>query len=163
MFDVSCHLLKPANMFKHAKSHMHTPPASLLFLPRSPRSEAGGSVYSNGTYTTQRTARTATTYLSFQFSQMSRKTGISSSPLRISTSLAAGGAAEKAAVIFRKHDVNQVRLPDIMLQPIVGMQATCAALGSLLCAVSGQSWTACAERQSVECSLVAWCPCRTTT
>lgn len=34
--------------------------------------------------------------------RMSRKTGISSNPLRLSTSLAAGGAAEKAAVIFRK-------------------------------------------------------------
>eukprot|EP00983_Pelagomonas_calceolata_P089273 1157298-Pelagomonas_calceolata.AAC.20 len=44
---------------------------------------------------------------SFQFSQMSRRTGISSSPLRLSTSLAAGGAAEKAAIIFRNHDVNQ--------------------------------------------------------
>ncbi|GFH10230.1 uncharacterized protein HaLaN_05506 [Haematococcus lacustris] len=44
---------------------------------------------------------------SFQFSQMSRKTGISSSPLHMSFSLAAGGAAEKAAVIFRKHDQNQ--------------------------------------------------------
>jgi hypothetical protein len=39
---------------------------------------------------------------------MSRRTGISSSPLRLSTSLAAGGAAEKAAIIFRNHDVNQV-------------------------------------------------------
>lgn len=75
--------------------------------PRSPRSDAGGSVYSHATYTTNRTNRTNTTYLSFQFSQMSRKTGLSSSPLRISNSLAAGGAAEKAAIIFRKHDVNQ--------------------------------------------------------
>ena len=41
---------------------------------------------------------------------MSRKTGLSTSPgaMRINNSLAAGGAAEKAAVIFRKHDLNQV-------------------------------------------------------
>lgn len=40
---------------------------------------------------------------------MSRRTGISSAPMRLSNSLAAGGAAEKAAIIFRNHDVNQVR------------------------------------------------------
>ncbi|KAL6765633.1 hypothetical protein V8C86DRAFT_2455938 [Haematococcus lacustris] len=73
---------------------------------RSPRSEAG-SMFSHNTQTTSRTGRTGTSYLSFQFSQMSRKTGISSSPLHMSFSLAAGGAAEKAAVIFRKHDQNQ--------------------------------------------------------
>lgn len=28
--------------------------------------------------------------------------------MRLSTSLAAGGSAEKAAIIFRNHDVNQV-------------------------------------------------------
>jgi hypothetical protein len=32
-------------------------------------------VHSHGTYTTTKTARTATSYLSFQYSQMSRKTG----------------------------------------------------------------------------------------
>ena len=44
---------------------------------------------------------------------MSRKTGVSSSPtgtaMRINGSLAGGGAAEKAAVMFRKHDQNQVQ------------------------------------------------------
>ena len=33
---------------------------------RSPRSETGGSQYSHGTYTTSKTQRTNTTYLSFQ-------------------------------------------------------------------------------------------------
>ena len=47
--------------------------------------------------------------------QMSRKTGMSTSlstspgAMRINNSMAAGGAAEKAAIIFRKHDLNQVR------------------------------------------------------
>ncbi len=41
---------------------------------------------------------------------MSRKTGMSSSPatMKINGSLAGGGAAEKAAIMFRKHDQNQV-------------------------------------------------------
>ena len=41
---------------------------------------------------------------------MSRKTGVSTSPaaMKINGSLAGGGAAEKAAVMFRKHDQNQV-------------------------------------------------------
>ncbi|GAX84010.1 hypothetical protein CEUSTIGMA_g11435.t1 [Chlamydomonas eustigma] len=76
---------------------------------RGPRSEAGGSVYSHNTYNTANTQRTAATYLSFQYSQMSRKTAVSTSvgAMKINNSMAAGGAAEKAAVIFRKHDLNQ--------------------------------------------------------
>ena len=70
---------------------------------------------------------------SFQFSQMSRKTGISSSPLRLSTSNAAGGAAEKAAVIFRKHDVNQAsieRLVFVWLRVRIHCEWCCGERGS---------------------------------
>ena len=146
---------------------MGSPTAPIQSLSRSPSpgpvaarvrrrgtmgSEAGGSVYSNNTYNTH---RTAVSCVSFQFSQasghggawwcmvvhactwiaiprvvtyrqdttfslfliviscplqMSRKTGMSASPatMKINGSLAGGGAAEKAAVIFRKHDQNQV-------------------------------------------------------
>ncbi|MEW5312667.1 MAG: hypothetical protein WDW38_004283 [Sanguina aurantia] len=79
---------------------------------RSPRSEAGGSVYSHNTIATNRTgktnktARTNTTYFSFNYTDVSKRS-IGGSPLRASASLAAGGgAAEKAAIIFRKHDLN---------------------------------------------------------
>eukprot|EP00798_Chlamydomonas_sp_ICE-L_P031869 gene31869-7077_t len=67
---------------------------------RSPRSPRSPSMHSHGT-------RTVASSLSFQFSQMSRKTGLSSSPFKLHESLASGGAQEKAAIIFRKHDVNQ--------------------------------------------------------
>ncbi|KAG2453565.1 hypothetical protein HYH02_001784 [Chlamydomonas schloesseri] len=78
---------------------------------RSPRSEAGGSVYSHATHRTgrtHRTHRTNTSYVSFGgFTDMSRRTiMVGSTPLRVSASLAAGGAAEKAAIIFRNHDQN---------------------------------------------------------
>eukprot|EP00955_Chlamydomonas_euryale_P063940 358821-Chlamydomonas_euryale.AAC.1 len=79
---------------------------------RGTRSDTGGSVYSHNTYNTHHTHRTSATAMSFQFSQMSRRASVSTSPatMRINSSLAAGGTAEKAAVIFRKHDVDQVRV-----------------------------------------------------
>ncbi|KAG2498998.1 hypothetical protein HYH03_003184 [Edaphochlamys debaryana] len=78
---------------------------------RSPRSEAGNSVHSHATHRTGRThrsRRSQTSYLSFGgFTDMSRRTiMVGSTPLRVSASLAAGGAAEKAAIIFRNHDMD---------------------------------------------------------
>ncbi|EFJ50944.1 hypothetical protein VOLCADRAFT_116670 [Volvox carteri f. nagariensis] len=77
-----------------------------------PRSDAGGSVYSHATHRTgrtHRTHRTSTSYLSFGgLTDMSRRTiMVGTTRLRVSASLAAGGAAEKAVVMFRKHDQNE--------------------------------------------------------
>eukprot|EP00201_Polytomella_parva_P018261 CAMPEP_0175072134 /NCGR_PEP_ID=MMETSP0052_2-20121109/19707_1 /TAXON_ID=51329 ORGANISM="Polytomella parva, Strain SAG 63-3" /NCGR_SAMPLE_ID=MMETSP0052_2 /ASSEMBLY_ACC=CAM_ASM_000194 /LENGTH=1112 /DNA_ID=CAMNT_0016339537 /DNA_START=508 /DNA_END=3848 /DNA_ORIENTATION=+ len=79
--------------------------------PRSPRSETAESTISRFTHRTgrtNRTNRTSTSFLSFDMSDVSRRTyTIGDQQLRMSASLAAGGAALKAAVIFRKHDENQ--------------------------------------------------------
>ncbi|GIL46879.1 hypothetical protein Vafri_3747 [Volvox africanus] len=100
------------NQYLRARSRPSSPSAPQAEFVRSPRSDAGGSVYSHATHRTgrtHRTHRTSTSYLSFGgLTDMSRRTiMVGTTRLRVSASLAAGGAAEKAVVIFRKHDQNE--------------------------------------------------------
>ncbi|KXZ53105.1 hypothetical protein GPECTOR_8g95 [Gonium pectorale] len=112
------HQYAPQQYTAHQQAGARSNPSSPIPQPpapeytRSPRSEAGGSVYSHATHRTartHRTQRTSTSYLSFGgFTDMSRRTiMVGTTRLRMSASLAAGGAAERAAVIFRKHDQNE--------------------------------------------------------
>ncbi|GLC43095.1 hypothetical protein PLESTB_000863700 [Pleodorina starrii] len=100
------------NQYLQMRSRPSSPSPPPAEFVRSPRSDAGGSVYSHATHRTartHRTHRTSTSYLSFGgLTDMSRRTiMVGTTRLRVSASLAAGGAAEKAAVIFRKHDQNE--------------------------------------------------------
>ena len=74
---------------------------------------AGGSEagFSHNTYNTGFSLG-AKSHVSFQFSQSSRRASLSivGGSVRISQTLAAGGSSEKAAIIFRKHDVDQDNL-----------------------------------------------------
>ncbi|GFR43889.1 hypothetical protein Agub_g5018 [Astrephomene gubernaculifera] len=103
----------PSQSQQLRSSRPHSPiPQHAAEHTRSPRSEAGASVYSHATHRTSRTHRThrtSTSYISFGgFTDMTRRTiMLGSTRLRVSASLAAGGAAEKAALIFRSHDQDE--------------------------------------------------------